>query len=113
MTFRYIDDVLSLNNPKSGDYIDVIYPQELQIQDTTDAGNWANYLDLRLEFDTNKDVQLRSLKLHSGNYMAVILTLLVNITFLFHTCYRVCLIIISDLGSNLNCDGCHMWGRRC
>ena len=45
--------------------------------------------------------------------MAVILTLLVNITFLFHTCYRVCLIIISDLGSRLNCDGCHMWGRRC
>ena len=53
MTFRYIDDILSLNNPKFGDYIDVIYPQELQIQDTTDAGNWANYLDLRLEFDTN------------------------------------------------------------
>ena len=37
LTFRYIDDVLSLNNPKFGDYIDVIYPQELQIQDTTDA----------------------------------------------------------------------------
>ena len=36
LTFRYIDDVLSLNNPKFGDYIDVIYPQELQIQDTTD-----------------------------------------------------------------------------
>ena len=53
LTFRYIDDVLSLNNPKFGDYIDVIYPQELQIQDTTDAGNWANYIDLRLEFDTN------------------------------------------------------------
>ena len=53
LTFRCIDDVLSLNNPKFGDYIDVIYPQELQIQDTTDAGNWANYLDLRLEFDTN------------------------------------------------------------
>ena len=45
--------------------------------------------------------------------LAVILTLLVNITFLFHTCYRVCLIIISNLGSRLNCDGCHMWGRRC
>ena len=45
LTFRYIDDVLSLSNPKFGDYINVIYPQELQIQDTTD--------DLRLEFDTN------------------------------------------------------------
>ena len=48
-----------------------------------------------------------------GNSMTVILTLLVNITVLFHTCYRVCLIIISDLGSKLNSDGCHMWGRRC
>ena len=53
LTFRYIGDVLSLINIKFGDYIDVIYPQELQIQDTTDAGNWANYLDIRLEFDTN------------------------------------------------------------
>ena len=39
--------------------------------------------------------------------------LLVNITFLFHTCYRVCLIIISNLGSKFNCDGCHMWGSGC
>ena len=180
LTFRYIDDVLSLNNPKFGDYIDVIYPQELQIQDTTDAGNWANYLDLRLEFDTNGSLttqlydkrddfnfsivnfpfidsnipespaygvfisqliryarvcsryndflyrgsiltskllkqgySVEKLKTAFRKFMAVILTLLVNITFLFHTCYRVCLIIISDLGSNLNCDGCHMWGRTC
>ena len=25
-TFRYIDDVLSLNNSKSGDYVERIYP---------------------------------------------------------------------------------------
>ena len=25
-------------------------------------------------------------------------------------CYRVCLIIISNLGSKLNCDGCHICG---
>ena len=29
LTFRYIDDVLSLNNPKFNDYIDGIYPKEL------------------------------------------------------------------------------------
>ena len=51
LTFRYIDDVLSLNNPKFNDYIDVIYPKELEIKDTTDAPKWANYLDLHLEFD--------------------------------------------------------------
>ena len=50
LTFRYIDDVLSLNNPKCNDYIDVIYPKELEIKDTTDAPKWANYLD-HLEFD--------------------------------------------------------------
>ena len=49
LTFRYIDDVLSLNNPKFNDYIDVIYPKELEIN-TTDAPKWANYLD-HLEFD--------------------------------------------------------------
>ena len=50
LTFRYIDDVLSLNNPKCNDYIDVIYLKELEIKDTTDAPKWANYLD-HLEFD--------------------------------------------------------------
>ena len=55
LTFRYIDDVLSLNNAKFNDYIDVIYPKELEIKDTTDAPKWANYLD-HLEFD--EDVKL-------------------------------------------------------
>ena len=32
-------------------YIDIIYPKELEIKDTTDAPKWANYLDLSLEFD--------------------------------------------------------------
>ena len=50
LTFRYIDDVLSLNNPKFNDYFDVIYPKELDIKDTTDAPKLANYLD-HLEFD--------------------------------------------------------------
>ena len=40
-TYRYIDDVLSTNNPKFGDYIDFIYPLELEIKDTTDADHHA------------------------------------------------------------------------
>ena len=32
-------------------FIDDIYPQELEIKDTTDAPKWANYLDLHMEFD--------------------------------------------------------------
>jgi hypothetical protein len=36
-TFRYIDDVISLNNSRFGDFVDRIYPIELEIQDTTDT----------------------------------------------------------------------------
>jgi hypothetical protein len=34
-TFRFIDDVLSLNNCKFGDFVDRIYPIELEIKGTT------------------------------------------------------------------------------
>jgi hypothetical protein len=40
-TFRYIDDVLSLNNSRFGDFIDCIYPIELDIKDTTDTDTSA------------------------------------------------------------------------
>ena len=36
-TFRYVDDVLSLNNSRFGDFVDRIYPIELEIKDTTDT----------------------------------------------------------------------------
>ena len=48
-TFRYIDDVLSLNNSRFGDFVDRIYPIELEIKDTTDTDRSASYLDLYLE----------------------------------------------------------------
>ena len=52
-TFRYIDDVLSLNNSKFGEYVDRIYPSELEIKDTTETIRSASYLDLHLEIDNN------------------------------------------------------------
>jgi hypothetical protein len=51
-TFRYIDDVLSLNNYRFGDFVDRIYPIELEIKDTLDIDRSASYLDLHLEFDS-------------------------------------------------------------
>ena len=51
-TFRYIDDVLSLNNSSFGDFVDSIYPIELEIKDTTDTDMSASYLDLKLEIDS-------------------------------------------------------------
>ena len=50
-TFCYMDDVLALNNSKFGDYVERIYPIELEIKDTTDTVKSASYLDLHLEID--------------------------------------------------------------
>jgi hypothetical protein len=51
-SFRYIDDVLSLNNSRFGDFVDRIYLIELEIKDTTDTDKSASYLDLILEIDS-------------------------------------------------------------
>ena len=42
--FRYIDDVLSLNNSRFGDFLHLIYPSQLEIKDTTDTVKSASYL---------------------------------------------------------------------
>ena len=52
VTFRYIDDVLSLNNSRFGDFIDRIYPIEHEAKGTTDTDRFASYLDLHLEIDS-------------------------------------------------------------
>jgi hypothetical protein len=51
-TFRYIDDVFSLNNSRFGDFVDRIYSIELEIKDTTDTDWSASYLDLHLEIES-------------------------------------------------------------
>ena len=51
-TFRYIDDVLSLNNSRFGDFVDHIFPIELKIKDTTYTDRSAPYLDLHLKIDS-------------------------------------------------------------
>ena len=50
--FRYIDDVLLLNNSRFGDFVARIYPIELEIKDTTDTVRPASYLDIHLEIDS-------------------------------------------------------------
>ena len=51
-TFCYIDDVLSLNNSRFGDFVDCIYPIELELMNTTDTNRSASYLELHLEIDS-------------------------------------------------------------
>jgi hypothetical protein len=50
-TFRYIDDVLSLNNSRFGNCVDRIYLIELEIKDTIDTDRSASYLELHLDID--------------------------------------------------------------
>ena len=47
-TFQYIDDVLSINNSRFGDFVDRIYPIGLEIKDITDTDRSTSYLDLHL-----------------------------------------------------------------
>jgi hypothetical protein len=49
-TFRYIDDVLSLNNSRFDDFVNCIYPIQLEINDTTDTERSASYLDRQAQF---------------------------------------------------------------
>ncbi|KAK3108765.1 hypothetical protein FSP39_015175 [Pinctada imbricata] len=50
---RYIDDVLSINNPKFADYLSSIFPSELEVKETTETNNSASYLDIMLSYDTD------------------------------------------------------------
>ena len=52
-TFRYIDDVFSLNNSRFGGFVDRIYPIDLEIKDITDTDIYAAYLDIHLEIDSD------------------------------------------------------------
>jgi hypothetical protein len=52
-TFRYIDDVLSINNDQFHSYVDSIYPSELEIKDTRESSTSASYLDILLSIDAD------------------------------------------------------------
>ena len=57
-TYRYIDDILSINNPDFDNYLGQMYPAELEIKDTTESNTSASYLDLLLSIKC--DGQLRT-----------------------------------------------------
>ena len=60
-TYRYIDDVLSVNNPDFENYLGQMYRHELEIKDKTESNTSASYLDLLLLID-------RDGKLHTSHY---------------------------------------------
>ena len=57
-TYRYIEEVLSINNPDFENYFGQMYPLELEIKDTTESNTSASYLDLLLSI--GRDGQLRT-----------------------------------------------------
>ena len=50
-TYRYIDHVLSINDPRFAEFLPLIYPPELEITETTDTASSASFLDLNVECD--------------------------------------------------------------
>ena len=53
-TYRYINDVLSLKNRKFAEYLEFIYPRELEIKETTETAASSSYLDCYLYIDNGK-----------------------------------------------------------
>ena len=60
-TYRYIDDVLSINNSRFAEFLPLIYPPELEVKETTDTASSASFWDLYLEFDDSGQLSPRFL----------------------------------------------------
>ena len=58
-TYRYIDDVLSINNSRFAEFLPLIYPPELEVKETTDTTSSASFLDLYLEFDDSGQISTK------------------------------------------------------
>jgi hypothetical protein len=58
-TYRYIDDVLSINNSRFAEFFPLIYPPELEVKETTDTASSASFLDLYLEFDDSGQISTK------------------------------------------------------
>ena len=54
-----IQMVYSLNNSKFSEFVDCIYPNELDIKDTTDTAKSASYLDLHLQIENDGRLKTR------------------------------------------------------
>ena len=48
-TFRYIDDLFSINNVDFGNYISAIYPSELELKDTSTSSTKVCYLGTNIK----------------------------------------------------------------
>ena len=65
--YRYIDGVLSINNPDFENYLGQMYPPEIEIKDTTESNTSASYLDL-LQFHTSLYDKRDDFNFHITNF---------------------------------------------
>ena len=56
LTCKYIDDILSINNPEFENQLCQMYHAELQIKDNTESTTSASYLDLLLSIGRNSQL---------------------------------------------------------
>jgi hypothetical protein len=59
-TYRYIDDVLSINNSRFAEFLPLIYLPELEVKETTYIASFASFLDLYHKFDDSGQLSTKS-----------------------------------------------------
>ena len=58
-TYKYIDNVLSINNPRFEEFLPLIYPPELEIKETTNTASSSTFLELYLEFNDSGQLSIK------------------------------------------------------
>ena len=66
-TFRYIDDLFSVNNVDFGNYISAIYPSELELKDTSTSSTEVCYLDTETHKGLNPYGFLLDINIKTGD----------------------------------------------
>ena len=61
LILRYIDDVLSINNPNFANWIPLLdySKKKLDVKETTETPSSSSFLDIYLKFDTNGKLSTR------------------------------------------------------
>ena len=88
-TYRYLDDVLSINNPDFENYLGQMYPAELEIKGTTESNTSASYLDLLLTIENEGHLRTSLYDKHDDfNFHITNFTFLsIIVVFLSHSTY--------------------------
>jgi hypothetical protein len=58
-TYRYIDDVLSINNSRFAELLPLIYPPELEVKEIKDTASTASFLDIYREVDDSGQISTK------------------------------------------------------